>query len=474
MNEVTPKWIVSRSLRAPTVQEIWEARPLIAGALFGLVIIIAVRFTRSPWRKVPPGPRRLPIIGNDLRLMNKLWLTSKDCKERFGEIVYLDAAGQPTILLNSLKSAYELLDRRASNYSDRPRLVMVQDILSNGLLFVLMNYGERWRRIRRGAHEAFTKMALQSYHPIQKKEATILVSSMLATSGSLYPDKQFQRVMTSTIMSILFDHPTIVSEEDQTITRIKEYNDRISRAAVPRSNLVDVFPWMIHIPKRFAKWKREGIRQFNEDYAMFAGLLNRVRVDMADGGNRPSLSASLIQNSERNRISEPEMSFLVGSFYAAQVQAELDAVVGRDRLPTFADAPHLPYLGAVVKEVLRWRPVLPLGVSHAATGRRLVQLCTPNIWNCNHDRAAFGEDADEFRPERHLSDDEDEERSSGHLKATQAGDLALDSLFINTARILWAAKLEAHPVPYRCVITPRFSGVVSLLAEERERLENWQ
>ncbi|KAI9512444.1 cytochrome P450 [Russula earlei] len=281
-------------------------------------------------------------------------------------------------------------------------------------------------------------------------------------------------------MSILFDHPTIVSEEDQTITRIKEYNDRISRAAVPRSNLVDIFPWMIHIPKRFAKWKREGIRQFNEDYAMFAGLLNRVRVDMADGGNRPSLSASLIQNSERNRISEPEM-FLVESFYRRNItttlswwalamialpevqrkaQAELDTVVGRNRLPTFTDAPH-PYLGAVIKEVL-WRPVLPLGVSHAATddwyeGMFIPKgaICPPNIWNCNHDRAAFGEDADEFRPERHLLD-KDEERSSGHLKATQAGyvtfgfgrricvgrDLALDSLFINTARILWAAKLE--------------------------------
>jgi hypothetical protein len=31
---------------------------------------------------------------------------------------------------------------------------------------------------------------------------------------------------------------------------------------------------------RFARWKREGLRQFTEDYVVFKGLLNRVRVDL--------------------------------------------------------------------------------------------------------------------------------------------------------------------------------------------------
>jgi hypothetical protein len=57
--------------------------------------------------------------------------------------MYLNAAGQPTIVLNSLRSAFDLLEHRASNYSDRPRLIMAQEIISNGLLFSLMNYGER-------------------------------------------------------------------------------------------------------------------------------------------------------------------------------------------------------------------------------------------------------------------------------------------------------------------------------------------
>lgn len=37
-------------------------------------------------------------------------------------------------------------------------------------------------------------------------------------------------------------------------------------------------------------------------------------------------------------------------------QAEIDRVVGPDRLPTFADRPLLPYLDWVVWECLRWNP----------------------------------------------------------------------------------------------------------------------
>jgi hypothetical protein len=57
--------------------------------------------------------------------------------------MYLDAAGQPTIVLNSLKPALDLLERRANNYSDRPRLIMAPEIMSNGLMFFMMNHGER-------------------------------------------------------------------------------------------------------------------------------------------------------------------------------------------------------------------------------------------------------------------------------------------------------------------------------------------
>ena len=149
-----------------------------------------------------------------------------------------------------------------------------------------------------------------------------------------------------------------------------------------------------------------------------------------------------------------------------RAQVEIDAVVGRNlgrnRLPTFADAPRLPYVCAIIKEILRWRPGLPFGAPHVATeedwyeGMYILKgtVCIANIWHCNHDRAVFGDDADEFRPERHL--DENGELRPGPFGTNQAGfvtfgfgrricvgkDLATESLFINTVRILWATNLE--------------------------------
>jgi hypothetical protein len=60
----------------------------------------------------------------------------------------------------------------------------------------------------------------------------------------------------------------------------------------------------------------------------------------------------------------------VGSFFLAmtlfphvqkKAQKEIDAVIGRTRLPLGADRESLPYINAIVKEVLRMYPVAPIG-----------------------------------------------------------------------------------------------------------------
>ena len=50
-----------------------------------------------------------------------------------------------------------------------------------------------------------------------------------------------------------------------------------------------------------------------------------------------------------------------------KAHAELDAVVGHDRLPDFSDRDSLPYLNAIIKESLRWMSVTPLGLAHCTT-----------------------------------------------------------------------------------------------------------
>ena len=45
-----------------------------------------------------------------------------------------------------------------------------------------------------------------------------------------------------------------------------------------------------------------------------------------------------------------------------RAQAEIDAVIGTNRFPEFDDRSALPYVDAIVRETLRWKPVGPLGV----------------------------------------------------------------------------------------------------------------
>jgi hypothetical protein len=85
MDVVTSKFMFLWSLRALTVDAIRDARTSITGILLGLVAVFVIRYVRSPWRKLPPGPRGLPLIGNALKLMDMNWWFSVDCKDRFGE-----------------------------------------------------------------------------------------------------------------------------------------------------------------------------------------------------------------------------------------------------------------------------------------------------------------------------------------------------------------------------------------------------
>ena len=81
MDVVASKLMFLWSLK---VNAIREARTSVVGILLGLVAVFVVRYVRSPWRKLPPSPRGLPIIGNVLQLMDMNWLVSMDCKDRFG------------------------------------------------------------------------------------------------------------------------------------------------------------------------------------------------------------------------------------------------------------------------------------------------------------------------------------------------------------------------------------------------------
>lgn len=94
-----------------------------------------------------------------------------------------------------------------------------------------------------------------------------------------------------------------------------------------------------------------------------------------------------------------------------RAQNEIDKIVGTSRLPSFEDRPSLPYIDALVKEVYRWHPVVPMGFPHVASSDDIYEgmfiprgaILIPNIWLFTHDEAYY-KDPHTFNPERFLGE----------------------------------------------------------------------
>ena len=130
------------------------------GAILGLIVIYTTRYFASPYRKLPPGPRGYPIIGNLLEMRDGQWLKFSEWQKKYGQfvtgplfsfppylnlslgdLIYLNAAGQPIVVINSPKVGVALLDRRAAIYSDRPRNI-VSSLMTGGLFVAFSRYGD--------------------------------------------------------------------------------------------------------------------------------------------------------------------------------------------------------------------------------------------------------------------------------------------------------------------------------------------
>ncbi|KAG6839454.1 hypothetical protein C0991_002394 [Blastosporella zonata] len=167
---------------------------------------------------------------------------------------------------------------------------------------------------------------------------------------------------------------------------ITEFTQRIVRVAFYQGPIIEYFPFLAHVPSYLWPWKREAQIWSKAYSSMYGDLFQDVKDRLNCGDQRSSFVASIISKQERLDLSDKQLSWLTASIASGsetvaasmgwflfamiqhpeiqkKAQLQLDAVVGRSRLPSFEDMKDLPYIHALVRETLRWHPVDPLGTS---------------------------------------------------------------------------------------------------------------
>ena len=104
--------------------------------------------------------------------------------------------------------------------------------------------------MRKAAHEGLNKGVVRDFHEAQTKEALLLAAAGLAEPAQW--DKHLRRAAASMVLSVVYDQPTIKSEQDNTVKVVNDFADRLTGAAYPGAYWAEFFPWMRHSPSRCA------------------------------------------------------------------------------------------------------------------------------------------------------------------------------------------------------------------------------
>jgi len=254
---------------------------------------------------------------------------------------------------------------------------------------------------------------------------------------------------------------------------------------------------------------------------------NFVKQNMHDGVDSRSVVAKLLEtNQARGSSGEKSVQEMAATAYAAgadttvsalasfslamavhpdmqkKAQNEIDTVIGTHRLPDFEDRPLLPFIEALYREVMRWKPVLPLGVAHATTADDVYNgyfipkgaTVLSNIWAMTRNESIYPE-PERFNPDRFFTadgklNDDDTVLAFGFGRRICVGRHYADATIwativsvlstFNIAKAKDAAGNEididptysdgliSHPQAFACSITPRSDTAKSLVQSTAE------
>lgn len=152
-----------------------------------VVGILLEDFCRKLGDRLPPGPKGPPVIGNILQIpAESPGLKMKEWAQQFGEMMTLRMGRRDFVYLNSSRVVQDILVKRAGQTSGRPRQPLAMDLLSGGNRIVLMQYGERWRKLRKIMHSMLSITAVQKWAPYQEVETRQLLHYYLHNPDGFY------------------------------------------------------------------------------------------------------------------------------------------------------------------------------------------------------------------------------------------------------------------------------------------------
>ncbi|KAK0727740.1 cytochrome P450 [Lasiosphaeria miniovina] len=495
---------------------------IIAGAAALVLVAVALSayyatrlsHIRKRWAApLPPGPPGEFLLGH-YRLVPAEAAFKKYAEwahEYKSDVLFFQALGTKWIVLNSLKSAVELLDRRGSDYADRPRFVMFEEMGWSPTL-TWLRWGPKSRLHRKVLQPPFAKSRLGQYKPLQRKEALVCCKAMIDRPPSWVSSvRQFAvAIVLNIAYGLDVDGPT-----SPWVRLAEDTSNAIGKAGAPSSSLMDRIPATRYLPDwlpfmemlRYAHLWRSTIESITalpfeaSQKAMASKPDTRIFTHNRLALYNQNVKHGMANEFDLEDIKGAAATVLIAGNDTRKAQEEIDRVVGGDRLPTFDDIPNLPYLNLILQETYRMNPLSPLGIPHASTADDIYEdmfipkgtIVYQNIWAMHHDESVY---ADPFRfwPERYLP-----KEAGGNGEPFPIGnfgfgrricigrDLAENSLLILLATMLatldiewplgpsgkptsfepeWSFMGQAIVLPFRTVITARSEKAKQLLNSE--------
>ncbi|KDR68481.1 hypothetical protein GALMADRAFT_231148 [Galerina marginata CBS 339.88] len=478
---------------------------------------IYFRLQSSRRYSYPPGPPITNLILGNLSdvPVTRPWLTFTEWAKTYGSITHFRIFNQHVIVLNSIEDLIELIGKRTNIYSDRPQVPMVK-LMGWDFTTAMKPYGSEWRIHRRLLQQSFRPAALLPYQPIQVKKVHAMLHGILNTGEDFM--EHCRTIAGATVMSIVYDYD-IEPKGDYFIRIVEEALKRISEAVLPGANIANVFPALRFIPS----WvPGTGFKQFIDPTRVLThqiqeAPMNSVKARL-EAGITPRCMVTKLMERSANSLSEEDrqaikavaatcytVSVLGTFFYAMTIspnvqkkaQLEIDSIVGCDRLVDYCDRNSLPYVEAIYREVLRWRPVNPLGVPHYTSEEDFYNgfyipkgtIVITNIWKMSHNSSKYDK-PETFNPDRFF-DREGNLPKEHDLYAFGFGRricpgryFASSTVWLVIASVLQTFHIEqkkdvlgndiplevqysdggiSHPLPFECSITPRSAKTQELI-----------